>query len=197
MAPRLRGITGPLADQLRLIAIEHPDWSAPQVLKELDSRLKPADVSLRQVQRFLREFSQPDASGPWSWAEGEPEDAALVLPVIRSLIEDEWAPTRWPTVAVASWIVRIHRAFPDDELAADPALVYALAALANRGGEHLETVQTYLAFTPWRDGGDGLFRAVSRGLATTGAVFGLGLADQYGTWQWQQNNERRAKETAK
>jgi len=53
--------------------------------------------------------------------------------------------------------VRIRRAYPDVE---DLELVYALAALAKRGGDYLERVQLFLAYAPWRDDAAALIDAV-------------------------------------
>ena len=166
MAPRTR-LNGPVADALRAVAVKHPDWTAGQIHRELVARYGDADSpSLRTVQRYLRAFSRPDDSGPWSMADDlEPADSRAVLAVLRYVIEGP-GPDWWPTRAMAAWIARIGRAYPELE----PADVHLLASLAVRGAA--EDVECYLAFTPWVDPA-ALFAAVNRGAAPAGAIIGL------------------------
>lgn len=174
MAPRLRRLAdGPIADTTRRLAIEHPDWSPTQVHKAIETQYgKAIEVdgvpSLRTVQRFLADFSGPDESGPWSLAEGDPDDAALVLPMLRVLDDDRaelarhgWGvgQSRRPTRAQAGWVVRIKRAAPD---LTDDGLILHLAAVATRGGWGVETVQRFLAYAPWRDDGEALAAAIHK-----------------------------------
>src|SRR5947207_438706 len=118
MTPRMRRLVdGPVADHVRGLAIEHPDWTAVQIHREVTAKHGEPSVSLRTVQRFLREFKPPDPSERWSIADDDPEDGALVLSVVRMLIEESSSPwpswPRWPTRAIARWIIRIQRAYPD------------------------------------------------------------------------------------
>lgn len=103
---------------------------------------------------------------PWSMTQSQGEDAALILDVIRALISESGQPFSWPrrpSRQVASWIVRIRRAYPD---ITDMRAVYFAATLARRGGDSLERVETLLAFTPWRDDAEALARAIYKGLVS-------------------------------
>jgi hypothetical protein len=171
MTPRMRRLVdGPVADRVRGLAIEHPDWTAAQVHRDVVEWAggKPV-VSLRTVQRFLKDFTRPDDSGPWTIETGESEDWPLVLPIVRMLIELAGTPhpvwPRRPTNAVADWIGRIRRAYPDLE---EPGTVYYLATLAARG--HADRVETFLSFTPWRDDSAALLAAFDAGLLEASAL---------------------------
>ena len=144
MTTRLRRVEdGRTADRVRALAIEHPDWSAGQVHRAATAD-DPDAVSLRTVQRFLRAFSDRDQSERWSIEDAEPEDIPLVLGVVRQI-----GGMRYPTRAVASWIVRLLRAYPD--LTERPIGIYFLAVAASRGDA--AKVQDWLTYTAWRDGG--------------------------------------------
>jgi hypothetical protein len=193
MATKLR-IDGAVADRLRTHAIEHPHWSPAEVHRTLVSEANGRPVvSLRTVQRFLRDFNRPDESGRWALDDvTDPEDIPLVLGVMRPFVEDSAYPPpgspRWPTRAMADWIVRIRRAYPDLD---DAGLVYYLAGLAVRGQTAL--VETYLTFTPWRDP-EPLFRAVMRGAVQADALI-WGLAMDYPAWAIKaQHEQARAQE---
>ena len=122
-----------------------------------------APVSRRTVERVLRAYVRPDDSGQWSIEYGRPEDVPLVLDTVRPFLEGadyataEWP--HWPTRAVARWVVRLRRGYPEID---DVRLVYYLAVLAARG--QVKRVETFLAFTPWRDP-EPLFDAVNHGRA--------------------------------
>lgn len=83
-----------------------------------------------------------------------------MLEVARALIEasadKKWRARHpnWPTKAVAKWIVRLRRAYPDLK---DPIRTYQLAYMARHGDGRW--ISTTLAFTPWRDKGEALKRA--------------------------------------
>ena len=91
-------------------------------------------------------------SGPWSLGYGDPEDAALVLPVLRWTIE-QGHPR--PTENVGNFVVRVRRGFPDLDIGS----AYELALAAAAGGAPRDRAETYLAFTPWMDKGAALVRA--------------------------------------
>jgi len=72
------------------------------------------------------------------------------------LVEESGEAGAWPvrpSRTVAEWIIRIRKAYPDLE---DYPLIYYLAAVGRRGGEYLDRVETFLAFTPWRDDAEAL-----------------------------------------
>ena len=175
MTTRLRRIEeGRIADRVRALAIEHPDWSAGQVHRAATAD-DPGAVSLRTVQRYLQGFSDRDQSERWSIEDAEPEDIPLVLGVVRQI-----GGMRYPTRAVASWIVRLLRAYP--ELTERPIGIYFLAVIATRGDT--AKVQDWLTYTPWRDGSRDYALAFRAGRTDTFHGFGgfdYEISDE--TWQ--------------
>ena len=146
------------------------------------------------IEKAWLTFDPEDA--PWTLAKANGEDAALVLEVIRALIENSDQPGAWgkrPSRVVATWIVRIRRAYPPDDLE-DPLLVYYLAAVARRGGEHLEKVETFLAFTPWRDDGDALARAIHGELVSFDVASTFGYGSQIANHLGRLIHERKERE---
>ena len=106
-----------------------------------------------------------DEDAAWRLTDSAPEDISLVLGIARALIEasadEHWRARHpaWPTRAVAEWIVRLRRAYPELK---DSVRTYELAYLARHSdGRWIEAT---LAFTPWRDKGAALASARKRGL---------------------------------
>lgn len=101
---------------------------------------------------------------PWSMADGDPEDAALVLPLLRLDDDDRRdhaqrtmrvPARRRPTKRQAEWVARMRRAVvafavPTVE---DWVTIERLAILASRGGPDLERVELYLAYEGWKPEG--------------------------------------------
>jgi len=140
-----------------------------------------------------------ERDAPWSIADGPAEDMALVLPIARSLLEIPYPRTRWPRRALAEWIVRIRRAFPDfDDMQCIYQLAWTMEAAeliagrAETSGElDLATslrnsTQVFLAFTPWRDEGAGLFDAIERQVIPIDVAHEFGWEDSYLSWRGQQ-----------
>ena len=170
-----------------------PPLSAPAIARRLEDELEEATPSGKTIGDWIRSgvIGQSDAAKPWSVADAAPEDARGVLEVIRHLMElhadpgspavrlrldrNLVAPFRWPTRAHGRWIVRIRRGFPEST---DLGLVALLARDASRGGEDLRRVESFLAFSPWLDGGVALASAYTRGLVGFDVPFTYGFGDQ-------------------
>jgi len=155
-----------------------PTWAA--IVSDLGAEFPDKPVSARAIAQWAAKGwivkSAPDA--PWSISDAEaPEDIPLVLEVVRSQIEDPW-PMPWPTKAVAKWIVRIRRAYPD---MGDLVYVNYLARLARQGEE--TRVARFLAFGPWRDEGAALYEAVSRNLVPMDTLVGNDHVVAYMEWR--------------
>jgi hypothetical protein len=84
----------------------------------------------------------------------------------------------WPTRAVAEWIVRIRRAYPDWQ---DLVYVNYTARLARKGEE--ARVARFLAFAPWRDEGAALFEAVRRHQVPEDTLLGQEVVVDYIQWR--------------
>ena len=103
--------------------------------------------SLRTVQ-VIAKLAKGDASDIWSVTDSEPEDAALLLPVVAALISKSAGRVRL-TVDAAAWVLHVRR------LAADlpPYAAWQIATFyQGRHGAGLATtdVDALLAFAPWR-----------------------------------------------
>jgi hypothetical protein len=154
-----------------------PTWAA--IAADLNAEFPDKAPSARAIAQWAAKGwivkSAPDAR--WSISDADaPEDIPLVLDVIRSQIEDPW-PTPWPTKAVAKWIVRIRRAYPDLD---DLVRVNYLARLARQGEE--ARVTRFLVFVPWRDEGAALYEAASRNLVPMDTLLGNDLVVAYMEW---------------
>ena len=182
MSPRRR-IPGPVMDEIRLLAFEHPDWTPTQVHRELGDK-----VSLRTVQRYLADLPKASTADPWTVADADAEDLPLVLPVLRHLLEERGV--KRVNRQVGEWIVKIRRAFPE---LTDKALIARLAGFAARGertgdeGEEFRKVQAILMYTPWKDGGRALVEAEEAGLVRAD-VMGY-VADAPWVVDWQQRRD--------
>jgi hypothetical protein len=163
-------------DRAQEIYNERPTPSAAELADRLsreqdDLDKTPEETTLRDwiAKRWI---TIDENDGPWSMEMSPPEDARLVLEVVRLLIEDP-APrrSRRPSREVARWIARIRRAYPD--LDVDLYLVYRLAVVARRGD--VGDVETFLAFTPWRDDGAAIREAYRMGLVDDPFMFTFGL----------------------
>jgi hypothetical protein len=124
-----------------------------RLLKDNEKLLKGHDLPvLRTVQRIHRKAVPPDPSGPWSLADAEvdPDDAALVLPVLAEVIERSGG--RWQQFSkdLAGWIVKVRVAAPD----IPPRWAFTVAQSYQAGEKHKEAVDgldQMLGFAPWRD----------------------------------------------
>lgn len=89
------------------------EFGAAQIHRQLESsdELREPRLSLRTVQRMVRELKPDDLSGRWSMAEADPEEAALVLDALAFLF-DETEGRAWLTKDRARWIARIRTACP-------------------------------------------------------------------------------------
>jgi hypothetical protein len=128
---------GPIQDQAVRLAIQHGNWSARQVYRELlrmnghDPEAEPPTgfPSLRTIQRAIQRLNDDTpADEEWSILDGSPEEARVVLHHLLAFL-DLLQPARRPTRHEADLIVRI--------AAADPTLnekeVCWLAVWAARG----------------------------------------------------------------
>ncbi len=134
--------------------------SAPAILDKLSTdpefaeRLAAANKSIseRTIRDRINRLRPPDTSGPWSMADADPEDAALVLPVLAEAIEWSGGHSRRFSKAVARWIVKVRVAAPDLPVSWALNVAEAYRAAEERSdGEELESLDQMLAFAPWRD----------------------------------------------
>lgn len=181
-------------DRAQAIYNERPTPMPAQLADRLS--MEQDDLGTTPQESTLREWIAKgwvtlDAEdAPWSLENSTVDDASLILDVVRVLIEESASSgfSRRPSKAVATWIARIRRAYPD---LLDHHLTFYLAMTARRGEESLEKVETFLAFTPWRDDGAALARAIEGHVVSFDVAFTFGFEQQVATQQGRFNRERK------
>ena len=158
-----RALLGEVQSLIRRTAIAEPEWSPAQVHRFVKSKTpKEADwPSLRTVQREVAAIRiEPRQSDDWSpFTEPDSDVAALAFPVLRVAAEESYE-HRF-TVDEARFVATIRQAFPD----VAPRVAYWAAWFANRTRPGVrEDVELWLAYTPWRDGGEALAAAIDLGI---------------------------------
>ena len=111
MAQRRRYGSGPAFEAIQELTIDKPDWSPAQIRRELEKRpdLEYELPSDRTIQMIVKEARPPDPSGPWSLADAEPRDVALVLPVLAAVVGKSQG-RQHVTRAEAKWVVKLRSA---------------------------------------------------------------------------------------
>jgi hypothetical protein len=127
-----------------------PGLTSKSIKAELDRVFGEDAPSERSVDTIVRAARQQSRE-PWNFAEADPDEARLVLPVYRALIE--W----WPlhpvvlTAGQAAWIAKIRRVAPDIPL--EEAGRAALSGIGVAGPDG-DTLRDFLAYAPWRSEAD-------------------------------------------
>src|SRR5688572_30683712 len=104
----------------------------------------------RTIKRYVAlAKGSSDVSEPWRLADADPDEAALVVPVIAAVVEHTAGRVQSVSKAEAAWIVKIVGAAGD----IDPWDAYRLARLLLSDPDAERDVQQYLSFAPWRDDG--------------------------------------------
>jgi hypothetical protein len=119
---------------------------------ELEEEFGDAAPSLRTTQMLLSEFMPADPGAWWTLADGDPEDAALVLPVIEALYREHHPMTTFELsvrTSTARWIVKVRTAAPD--MAPLDAHEFARRfAYAESAGRDTRLLTLALALGVWR-----------------------------------------------
>lgn len=110
-------LDGPVEDAIKEMAVVRK-WRPAQIRRELEKRFKPNQVPhIKTVQKIWRQWNT-DESDVWRFADEDtqPEDAALILPVLDALqhtaSDPDDAPGVWTvTKEEAKWIVKIGRTY--------------------------------------------------------------------------------------
>ena len=106
----------------------------------------------RTIRRRVAELVAAEGTEIWSVRDADPQDVALVLPVLAHLIESSEGRTTL-TKHRGEWIARIRRAAPDiPEWQALALSSEYLRAFGPRGDEDLaRAADVFLAYAPWRN----------------------------------------------
>jgi hypothetical protein len=143
-------IDGDIESKIRELALL--GWTAPQIdrwgkaREEFKGRWPLAVRTVRRVvDRHVPRGAPPDW---WSLADADPDEAALVLPTLREIVEGGYVPIYRLARGLADWIVRVRRAAPSipPSWALDVALNYLGCA---QEGEPTHGLDLLLAFAPW------------------------------------------------
>jgi hypothetical protein len=152
---RGRRIDPDIEAEIRKLVLE--GWTPPQIERHLSSKEDFADrvPDIRTIRRrvawYWPEDSRGDTSGPWTWADADGEEAALVLPVLGAVLDHTQGRIAGFTKNQARWVLKVRRAAPD----LDPWYVWRVAAayqLAVQKGTEADrdSLDALLAFAPWR-----------------------------------------------
>lgn len=107
-------IEGALAD---LAAKGPPGYSAAVIYGELQEQFKGSTMPIpdeRTISNRLRDLRPRDPSAPWTVRDdASSADAALIMPVLATVIAETRGQKRQLTRTEAAWLVRVRRARPD------------------------------------------------------------------------------------
>lgn len=142
-------IDGDIEQAIRRLAFD--GWTPAQIHRQLS--LTPAFQgrvpTARTVQRVVARYGARDTGEPWSIAEADPDDAALVLPVLAEAVCRSGGHWSRFSQGLADWVVRVRRAAPDIPPAW--ALEVAVSCFSHeRHAEPLDGLTHMLAFAPWQ-----------------------------------------------
>jgi hypothetical protein len=132
-------------------------WTPAQIYHELrrqqaeEGKFKGRRLPvLRTVERAAAKAVPLDTSGWWSLADADPEDAALVLPVLAEAAEMSGGRWRRFSKDLAGWIVKVRVAAPD----IPPLWAFSIAqAYRSQNEESVAGLDEVLSFAPWRGRG--------------------------------------------
>ena len=129
-------------------ALAWDGYGPAAILKEVQEEFGEGCVSLSLLKAIVKEVPR-DPTAPWSLYLAEPEEAALVLPVLQAVITRS-AGEHVLTIGEAGWVARVRRAAPD----LPPYAAFELARWYYRRSEigHpvSDDMDALLAYAPWR-----------------------------------------------
>jgi len=140
-----------IEDEIRRQALKGQPPNEITRTLELDPRFADRAPSLRTVQRYVKKFTAKDTSEPWTWAEADGEEAALVLPVLGAVMERTEGRVTHFTKEQAKWVAKVRGAAPDLDAWYAWGVAMAYRVAAEEGGEaDRASLDALLAFAPWR-----------------------------------------------
>ena len=151
MSPQRR-FDGEIQDQIGVLFLK--GWSAAQIERQLQLDFPEHRVpSSRTIQRVVKSLQEDDSSdepadSEWSMANARGDEAQIVLPVLRAVVQESQGRRLSISIREAEWIVKVLRAAPG--LPPWPAYVLATKYMQReaRGAQNL-MLDLSLAFQVW------------------------------------------------
>jgi hypothetical protein len=105
----------------------------------------------RTIRRRIAERRPPNPQDPWTLAEADGDEGALILPVLAALMERTEGRVAGFTREQAQWVVKVRRAAPDLEPLHAWEVAFAYQGAVQQGREaDRASLDALLAFAPWR-----------------------------------------------
>jgi hypothetical protein len=135
-------------DYVRQLALDRrEELSAPEIHRRVEARYGPRSISLSTVRRVITEIGE-DESAPWSAMEADPDEAELVLPVLRAVIQNAIVVGRPLRLSQAEAVAISHiRAVTGEAVPLWDVL--QLATAYAHGLIDPADLDAFLAFRPW------------------------------------------------
>ncbi len=149
--------------------IEHPDDNAATIHRDVcdPEEFGHAAVSIRKVRTLVNEqrvrLLAPDGKyesdrAPWSLADTNSADAALMLSMITEMVDDSAGSYPRISRGLARWMIRLRKAVggvvrkANDELLPAGNIAYFATLYLRREwfGEGADDLDAFLAYAPWR-----------------------------------------------
>ncbi|MEW5989727.1 MAG: hypothetical protein AB1736_00070 [Chloroflexota bacterium] len=135
-------------------------WNAAQTLRHLEASVDYADraPSLRTVQDIARRVTPRNQGERWAFDTSDPDDAGPVLDALAAVIERTGGLVPRLTTEEAAWVARIAaaRRGSSEDRPIPPITAWECARLyvaRRQFGQPTDSLDAFLAFAPWRDGG--------------------------------------------
>lgn len=117
----------------------------------------PTERTIGRLVKELAAQASPDESEPWSLATAEPDEAAVIMPVLGAILRHRTIGRPWITRGLAKWIVKVAAAAPtlphyEQYIVAREyraAELSAARSIARPWVTDPKTLDAFLACRPW------------------------------------------------
>jgi hypothetical protein len=147
-----KGTDPDVADAIRDMSLRDSRWSASAIHRVLDDdeRFRGRVPEPRTITRYMTKVRTVDPAERWQLLDATLDEARLVLPVLREILQVTDGRVRWFSRAEASIIARL-RAATSETIPAWNAYSYAVAwsPIHAAGGETLYHLDAAIALIDW------------------------------------------------